>query len=103
LQIDDSCIILQGMYRERLLSNRLIRLTQYFPVTVVSGARQVGKTTLLKHLFPDHDYVVFDASLDLERARRDPDLFLRNHPTPLILDEIQYAPELVSAGNQAHS
>jgi len=85
------------MYKERLLSNRLIRLTQHFPVTVVSGARQVGKTTLLKHLFSDYDYVVFDASLDLEGARRDPDLFLRNHPTPLILDEIQYAPELVSA------
>ena len=89
------------MYKERLLSERLIRLTQHFPVTVVSGARQVGKTTLLKHLFPQHDYVVFDASLDLEGARRDPDLFLRNHPTPLILDEIQYAPELVSAIKRA--
>ncbi len=85
------------MYRKRLLSNRLLRLTENFPVTVVSGARQVGKTTLLKHLFPRHDYVVFDASLDLEGARRDPDLFLLNHPPPLILDEIQYAPELVSA------
>lgn len=85
------------MYRTRLLSTRLLRLTEHFPVTVVSGARQVGKTTLLKHLFPGHDYVVFDASLDLEGARRDPDLFLRNHPPPLILDEIQYAPELVSA------
>ena len=85
------------MYRNRLLSTRLLRLTENFPVTVVSGARQVGKTTLLKHLFPRHDYVVFDASLDLEGARRDPDLFLLNHPPPLILDEIQYAPELVSA------
>lgn len=85
------------MYRNRLLSNRLVRLTENFPVVVVSGARQVGKTTLLKHLFPHHDYVVFDASLDLEGARRDPDLFLLNHPPPLILDEIQYAPELVSA------
>lgn len=84
------------MYRNRLLSSRLQRLTENFPVVVVSGARQVGKTTLLKHIFPDHDYVVFDASIDLEGARRDPDLFLLNHPTPLILDEIQYAPELVS-------
>lgn len=66
-------------------------------MVVVSGARQVGKTTLLKHIFPTHDYVVFDASIDLEGARRDPDLFLLNHPAPLILDEIQYAPELVSA------
>lgn len=88
---------MQGMYRNRLLSIRLARLTENFPVVVVSGARQVGKTTLLKHLFPQHDYVVFDASLDLEGARRDPDLFLLNHPSPLILDEIQYAPELVSA------
>jgi len=52
------------MYRDRLLSTRLLRLTEHFPVAVVSGARQVGKTTLLKHLFPQHDYVVFDASLD---------------------------------------
>lgn len=89
------------MYRRRLISNRLERLTRYFPVTVVSGARQVGKTTLLKHLFPQHDYVVFDASIDIEGARRDPDLFLRNHPAPLILDEIQYAPELVSAIKRA--
>jgi predicted AAA+ superfamily ATPase len=85
------------MYCNRLLSSRLLRLTEHFQVVVISGARQVGKTTLLKHLFPRHDYVVFDASLDLENARRDPDLFLLNHPTPLILDEIQYAPELVSA------
>lgn len=55
-------------------STRLTRLTENFPVVVVSGARQVGKTTLLKHLFPQHDYCVFDASLDLEGARRDPDL-----------------------------
>lgn len=85
------------MYHDRLLSARLLRLTENFPVVVVSGARQVGKTTLLKHLFPQHDYVVFDASLDLEGARRDPDFFLLNHPPPLILDEVQYAPELVSA------
>ena len=90
-----------GMYRKRLISNRLEKLTNYFPVTVVSGARQVGKTTLLKHLFPSHDYVVFDASIDIEGARRDPDLFLRNHPAPLILDEIQYAPELVASIKRA--
>lgn len=89
------------MFKNRLQSSRLIRLTEFFPVTVVSGARQVGKTTLLKHLFPRHDFVVFDASIDLEGARRDPDLFLRNHPPPLVLDEIQYAPELVSAIKRA--
>ncbi|GAB6041636.1 ATP-binding protein [Endothiovibrio diazotrophicus] len=85
------------MYRHRLLSDRLRRLTDAFPVVVVSGARQVGKTTLLRHLFPDLDYVVFDATQDLENARGEPDLFLKNHPPPLILDEIQYAPEVATA------
>ena len=68
-----------------------------FPVVVVSGARQVGKTTLVRHLFPQFDYVVFDPAIDLESARQEPDLFLRNHPAPLVLDEIQYAPEVVGA------
>lgn len=85
------------MYRHRILSERLQRLVEAFPVVVLSGARQVGKTTLLRHLFPKLDYVVFDASLDVENARREPDLFLRNHPAPVILDEIQYAPEVVAA------
>ena len=85
------------MYRDRLISERLQQLAGSFPVVVVSGARQVGKTTLLRHVFPTHDYVVFDPSIDLEGARREPDLFLRNHPPPVILDEIQYAPEVVSA------
>jgi len=88
---------MRGMYRPRLVSDRLQQLTGSFPVVVVSGARQVGKTTLMRHVFPAHDYVVFDASLDMEGARREPDLFLRNHPPPVILDEIQYAPEVVSA------
>lgn len=85
------------MYHHRLQTDRLLHLARAFPVVVVSGARQVGKTTLLRHTFPDHDYVVFDASLDLENARREPDLFLLNHPPPVILDEVQYAPEVVAA------
>ena len=97
MQIDDSKYILQDMYRPRALSDRLLQLASAFPAVVVGGARQVGKTTLLRHIFPDHDYVVFDASLDQENARREPDLFLKNHPPPVILDEIQYAPEVVAA------
>jgi hypothetical protein len=85
------------MYRERILTGKLLKLAEAFPVVVVSGARQVGKTTLLRHVFPKHDYAVFDPSIDLENARGEPDLFLRNHPPPVVLDEIQYAPELVSA------
>lgn len=79
----------------------LQKLFAAFPVVVVSGARQVGKTTLLRQAYPALDYVVFDASQDLEQARREPELFLKNHPAPLILDEIQYAPELVASIKRA--
>ncbi len=85
------------MYKPRSLSGRVDRLVGHFPVVVVSGARQVGKSTLLRHLFPARDMVVFDPVKDVGGARQDPDLFLDNHPAPVILDEIQYAPELVPA------
>jgi uncharacterized protein len=81
----------------RHIRAKLSEMLQYFPVVVLSGARQTGKTTILRKMFPDIEYVVFDSVIDLENARRDPDLFLKNHSTPLLLDEIQYAPELVSA------
>ena len=56
------------------------------------GARQVGKTTLINRLFGDtHQTFVFDPVQDLYGERADPQLFLRNSPAPLILDEIQYS------------
>ena len=85
------------MYLERGVTDKLRKLVAAFPVVVVSGARQVGKTTLLRHVFPDLDYVALDPSVDVENARAEPDIFLNNHRLPLVLDEIQYAPELVSA------
>ena len=87
------------MFKNRSISRRLHHFVNTFPVVVISGARQVGKSTLLRHTFPEAtDYVVFDPVLDVENARADPDLFLENHKgKPLLLDEIQYAPELVAA------
>lgn len=82
-------------YKSRLLADKLKALTEVFSVVVVSGARQVGKSTLIQHHFPDWESVVFDPVIDVGNARSDPELFLNNHPTPLVLDEIQYAPELV--------
>lgn len=70
---------------------------RYFPALVLQGARQVGKTTLLQELFPEVKRFTFDPSVDIAGARQDPDLFLQNNPSPLFLDEIQYAPELLSA------
>lgn len=71
---------------------------EHVPAVVVAGARQVGKSTLLRHLLGDRaDFVVFDPVADVEGARAEPDLFLDNHKTPLVLDEIQYVPQLVAA------
>ncbi len=86
------------MYTSRFLTKRLETLARTFPVVVVAGARQVGKSTLLGHVFGHQaEVVVFDPAQDIGNARQDPDLFLDNHPPPIILDEIQFAPELVAA------
>ena len=84
-------------YHPRLIKKRLLRLFQSFSVVVVSGARQVGKSRLLKELFPQLPNITFDPVMDIENAKADPDLFLRNRKPPLILDEIQYVPNLVPA------
>lgn len=84
------------MYQERLITQKLKLLAESFPAIVVMGARQVGKSTLLQHVFGKiAETVTFDPVVDIENARQDPELFLNNHRTPLILDEIQYAPEVV--------
>lgn len=86
------------MYTPRHLTQRLYQLADHFPVVVVTGARQVGKSTLLQHTLGQRaEIVVFDPVVDVENARQDPELFLDNRPPPLILDEIQYAPELVAS------
>lgn len=86
------------MYHERMLTDRLLRLFSVFPIVVVTGARQVGKSTLLANtLGGNMETVVFDPVIDVENARQDPELFLNNRRPPIILDEIQYTPELVPA------
>jgi len=88
----------QSIYRARLVEKRLRELWVHFPVVAVLGARQVGKSTLVQHVLgPELETIVFDPSQDVGGARQDPDLFLQNHPPPLFLDEIQYAPELTAA------
>ena len=85
-------------YRNRLIEEKLGAYVKAFSCTLVTGARQVGKSTLVRHLFGNAVRTfVFDPVQDLYGARQDPDLFLRNNPPPLVLDEIEYAPELVPA------
>ncbi len=84
------------MYLPRTLEEYAGLASQQFPVLLVTGARQVGKTTFLRHLSrEDRAYVTLDDPLVLELARRDPALFLQRFRPPLLIDEIQYAPELL--------
>jgi predicted AAA+ superfamily ATPase len=85
------------MFKQRSVTKRVLEAVDAFRVVVLSGARQTGKTTLLRHLFPKRDFVTFDPVSDVENARADPDLFLSNHPGPAVLDEVQYAPEVMAA------
>lgn len=85
-------------YHRRLLENRVVEAFNHFPVVVLLGARQVGKSTLVRQLLGDRlRTVVFEPVQDVGQARSDPDLFLRNHPEALFLDEVQYAPELLAS------
>jgi len=76
----------------RALEPLLQRAVSDRPVVVVTGARQVGKTSLVRHLLPRHRYVSLDLPSEAEQAEHDPTHFLQRHPPPLILDEVQYAP-----------
>ncbi len=87
------------MYLTRYLESHLLELSQTFPVLLLTGARQVGKTTLLQHLSQRPDlrrrYISLDEFKLRAMAARDPGLFLQQFPPPLMIDEIQYAPALL--------
>jgi len=83
------------MYLSRHIEKTLTDAVRQFPVVALSGPRQTGKSTLLKHLFAERfDYVTLDDMALRNQARKDPQTFLRNYPDPLIIDEVQYASEL---------
>ena len=81
------------MWIERQIAGELRRLAGSFPVLVVVGPRQVGKTALLERAFgDDYAYVPLDLAGHAEMAETRPEDFLRRFPPPVVLDEIQYAP-----------
>lgn len=92
------------MYIHRIMESKLNNLSEHFPVVIVCSARQVGKTTLLNRLKElsaneknkQIQYVTLDYPRIRNLAREDPELFLQQYRAPLIIDEIQYAPELLS-------
>ncbi|MCL2661974.1 MAG: ATP-binding protein [Oscillospiraceae bacterium] len=83
------------MYYERKLEQTLRSISDTFPVLVLTGPRQVGKTTLQRHIAESgRKYVALDNPTDRALAKSEPELFLQRYSPPVIIDEVQYAPEL---------
>lgn len=83
------------MYIKRTLEQSIQQLSQFYPVILITGPRQVGKTTVLKNCEAEkRTYVSLDTLENRDLAKRDPALFLQRFTAPVLIDEIQYAPEL---------
>lgn len=85
------------MYTKRMMEETILRVSDQFPVLVLSGARQVGKSTMLNNIKPENmNYVTLDDLDARNLALSDPKYFLEQYSYPLLIDEIQYAPNLLS-------
>lgn len=88
---------MNDQYIERSLTPVLQKAVAEFPAVVLTGPRQSGKTTLLRRLFGGrHRYVSMEPPDVRSAAAEDPRGFLELHPSPVIFDEIQYAPHLLA-------
>lgn len=84
-------------YIKRDIEDKILTLSKEYSCILVTGPRQVGKTTVLRQLMnDDREYVTLDDMDERSLAKRDPAMFLQLHSTPIMIDEVQYAPELFS-------
>lgn len=83
-------------YLSRNIESTVNNAAKMFASVLITGARQVGKTTLLKHLKHDIRYLTLDDPILLQSAREEAGSFFLSNPAPVIVDEIQYAPHLFS-------
>jgi len=84
-------------YISRNIESVIKKSARQFPSLIITGPRQSGKTTLLQHLFSKtHRYVSLDHPDVRLMAMEDPELFFKNYPPPVIIDEVQYAPGIFS-------
>ena len=85
----------KNMYIKRTIEDVIIKTSNTFPVVLITGPRQVGKTTVFKNCKDEtRKYVSLDNLDDRRLAKEDPQLFLEKYSYPVLIDEIQYAPEL---------
>lgn len=83
------------MWITRKYESTILKYTDQFPAIVLTGPRQVGKTSTLLRVFPGYDYVSLDLPYNAAQAEENPEKFLANHTSSnLIIDEVQYAPSL---------
>ncbi len=83
------------MYINRHITSYISRMRNQFRILLITGSRQVGKSTLLKKLFlPEYEYVTLDDFSELSLAQGDTALFFKTHPVPVIVDEVQRSPNL---------
>ena len=84
------------VYIRRELERKFLRMSEAFKAVMVVGARQVGKSTMLKQLAKDQNrtYVTMDDTQLRQFAQTDPKLFLQTYRPPILIDEVQKAPEL---------
>ena len=83
------------MYYHRQLEKKIIETASEYACITLYGARQTGKSTMIRNLYPDYEYVTLDNSKERILATDDPELFLNSHGMPLIIDEIQKVPDLM--------
>lgn len=86
----------QKKYISRQVEKLLQDALKQFPACLITGPRQAGKSTLLQHFLKEYQYANLD-DLDVRAlAKEDPKYFFEKYPPPVVIDEIQYAPELLS-------
>ena len=85
---------MQKKYLDRTLGPVILKASEHFRVILVTGPGQVGKTTLLRHLQKDRTYISLDDVASLNRARQDPHHFIKGLKLPVLIDEVQKAPEI---------
>ena len=82
------------MYITRHIETVLNKAEKQTKVILLTGARQVGKTTAIREVFPEYEYITLDDENELKLAREDRSLFFRDRNFPFIIDEVQYAKDL---------
>ncbi len=87
-------VVMDAMYIKRHMERTLLRQSKAFGAVLLTGSRQVGKTTMLRKTMADIGYITLDDPLQRAAAKQHAGTFFKDNPPPVVVDEAQYAPEL---------